>query len=404
MIKRQPPVADIPATDSDDRCEKPKIIPRAPNSVTLFQFGVTGGQGDLPTSVVIETAFRTKRKKATEEAYLKRTRQLMRRYLKEQRGCAGMISDTAFVAWLIELKPRWAARTWRVYKAGVCAIFQREIALLSATISGQTSPDQARSTARIAALGRVLERLEAEGTSSCAAMSTATSAAKAKALSENERAEILAALRGIRSRYARELDDYLLAGTRTGLRPAEWAETRPSVGLGGELVLRVRNAKHDGVRGNGATRTLVFTHLPNVERAAILRWLGRVHAAGDDAGRLMVALGDLLRRATRRAWPRRKNFPSLYSVRHAFAALCKLAYTPAEVAALMGHASDVTATHHYGRRRGGRTLPPEIQALIDRLPRPEPREVALVRQRFAAKRERLKLMRDMSVVLQFANR
>ena len=62
-----------------------------------------------------------------------------------------------------------------------------------------------------------------------------------------------------------------------------------------------------------------------------------------------------------------------YTLRHACGARLKATYTSAEVAALMGHRSDLTAYTHYGRfheAKGG-GLPP--------LPKADPADVANVR-------------------------
>ncbi|MCA8451381.1 hypothetical protein, partial [Burkholderia vietnamiensis] len=52
----------------------------------------------------------------------------------------------------------------------------------------------------------------------------------------------------------------------------------------------------------------------------------------------------------------RKTYPTLYSARHQFAADAKSSgWTQAEVAALLGHASDDTAARHYARARSGQS-------------------------------------------------
>ena len=64
-------------------------------------------------------------------------------------------------------------------------------------------------------------------------------------------------------------------------------------------------------------------------------------------------LGDYMRTVTRKCLGKRASYPTLYSLRHQFAANAKSSYTQSEVAALMGHGVDVTATIHYGRRASG---------------------------------------------------
>ena len=61
-----------------------------------------------------------------------------------------------------------------------------------------------------------------------------------------------------------------------------------------------------------------------------------------------------IHRIVRDIFPNRRKYPSLYSTRHQFAANLKAAeFTKCEIAALMGHAVDTTATMHYGRKRHG---------------------------------------------------
>ncbi len=95
----------------------------------------------------------------------------------------------------------------------------------------------------------------------------------------------------------------------------------------------------------------------------------------------------LLRNACKQIWPRRKERYALYSCRHEFAAQARRVYTLQEVAALMGHGSDATATQHYGRpTRAHRRL---VAAAPFPLPEPNPEEVARVRQLAHRQRERL---------------
>lgn len=65
-------------------------------------------------------------------------------------------------------------------------------------------------------------------------------------------------------------------------------------------------------------------------------------------------LSDFLYRAVRKAFPRRRPHITLYSYRHQFAADKKRVWGQAEVAALMGHASDRTAGMNYARAVSGR--------------------------------------------------
>ena len=97
---------------------------------------------------------------------------------------------------------------------------------------------------------------------------------------------------------------------------------------------------------------------------------------------------------TRAIFRTRRTFPTLYSCRHEAAARWKAAYVaPARtdegrerglaiVAALMGHASDATASDHYGRVT-------RFKGVVS-IPHPAPGEVLRVRKRMRAQLERLR--------------
>lgn len=121
---------------------------------------------------------------------------------------------------------------------------------------------------------------------------------------------------------------------------------------------------------------LLFTQPAQYLRA----WLAVVAKASDHYSKLMKALGDSLEWITRQTFPLRNEWPTLYTMRHLFAANAKDHYADvpnglAIVAALLGHSSDATASHHYARRAGG----------SGPTPRANPNEVSLVRALFREK-------------------
>ncbi|WP_238258594.1 hypothetical protein, partial [Methylobacterium gnaphalii] len=305
------------------------------------------------------------------------------------------MSWSEFVAWLLALRPSVVANSWQQYKSASCFLLERDIDRWTAALAGSRDPGEMQKLAsKLDKRQSALRRLQAAGTQGCLPTSQKTSSCKAKRFSESDLRDIVAEAKRIRSRYAGDLADCLIAAKRCGLRPTEWAGTR--LITGGDpavLVLRVPNAKFDNLRSHGPTRTLTFDSLPVSERQAIERWVARITRNAAEAPRLIKALSDRLYGITRTLWPRRKKQIALYSARHEFSALAKLRYSPAEVAALMGHASDVTATDHYGRYRSG-TLPPEVEALRDRLPKPDPGETLRVRRKLSAKLDRLPGLRE----------
>lgn len=326
------------------------------------------------------------RSPGTRLAYLARVRQLGTRCRADLAIEPGTrITSADLVRWLIARKSAWAPATWRVYKAAVAALLDERMAEQEARRHAHPE-DEARAEAAIARLAGLREVLQRETQADCKTATRQTSGAKAKRLSPVDRAAIMDALTRGRARHAGPLVNYLVAGVRTGLRPCEW----PSAVLlpcsdPGVLVLRVANAKADALRAHGPHRTLRFVALPEADRAAIVRWM-RITAACEPAAydELLGRLSDLLYRTTRPLWPRRTMHPTLYSVRHEFSAVAKRAYERAEVAALMGHATDLTASTHYGRSRAGvGQEAPDLSEAIACLPRPDPDEVVRVRRFFA---------------------
>jgi hypothetical protein len=184
---------------------------------------------------------------------------------------------------------------------------------------------------------------------------------------------------------------YLPASNITGLRPIEWltAEFRRSKVPGFDWELIVRNGKADDVRAHGEFRTLRWTKLSEADVSTITGWIAHVRQTESvHAYRTLVAtMRSRMRTLTKRLYPRRRKRPTLYTPRHEAAARWKSFYVDtasdkearihglAIVAALLGHASDATATCHYGRPHKGERS--------SQLPAPvaDPAEVARVRQR-----------------------
>ena len=321
----------------------------------------------------------------TRQFYLARARQLglrCRADLALEPGAR--ITNTSLVQWLIARKSSWAPATWRVYKASVTALLDER--MLEQQARQRAHPEDAvRLDMALTKLTGLRELLQRETQADCKTGTGRTSSTKAKRLIPADRAAITNALTAGRARHAEALINYLVAGVRTGLRPCEWpSAVRLQCSGSGALILRVENAKADALRAHGPHRTLRFLALPNADDAAIARWM-QIAAACEPAAydALLGRLSDLLYRTTRALWPRRTMHPTLYSVRHEFSAVAKCVYGRAEVAALMGHATDLTASTHYGRcRTGAGNMKPDLHEAIACLPRPDPAEVVRVRRFF----------------------
>jgi integrase len=186
-----------------------------------------------------------------------------------------------------------------------------------------------------------------------------------------------------RTAWGRATAVWLAAATITGLRPSEWFNTRLVEGFGGTRTLVIPNAKATNGRANGLSRSLDLTDLESGLVAIVKRQLKFVAGFStlEAFHRAYRSCRKTLYTATRRLWPNREIFISLYSARHQFSADAKAeGLSHAEIAALMGHASDATAKLHYGQRRSGRS---------GFRVRPIPGEVALVRRKYVSRAEYL---------------
>ncbi|UVO26947.1 hypothetical protein [Bradyrhizobium arachidis] len=223
-----------------------------------------------------------------------------------------------------------------------------------------------------------------------------TSQCKQKVGVENDLSRVCHAALATTSEYARPLVAALNSGTLTGVRFAEWptAEFGPSAAPGYAWELIVVNGKHSNGRAHGETRALRWEFLPPHLVSQMKFWIA-VAKAAKAQGRydtLNDTLESLMRRVTQELFPRRLVHPTLSSVRHAATARFKAAYVAtatteeekqhglAMVAALLGHASDATATTHYARADDRKSRFP--------VPVPDPAEVARILQRFAAPKHR----------------
>jgi len=194
------------------------------------------------------------------------------------------------------------------------------------------------------------------------------------------------------SENADKLVAVLDCGELTGARFVEWptAVFGPSTTAGYAWELVLVNGKNSNGRAHGETRTLRWTELPDHFVSQMNFWIAVAKGAASE-GRfdtLQDTLESLMRRVTKALFPRRTEteHPTLSSVRHAAAARFKAAYVStatteeeklrglAMVAALLGHASDATATEHYARADGRNGRYP--------VPVPDASEVARVRRRY----------------------
>lgn len=326
----------------------------------------------------------------TEKRYLERFGQLWRRACKE---CKRSISYVDFVrrflVWSRDLRPN----SIRQYRAALEFGLNRLL---------QQNPDR---RADLAKALRLLDSSRRQDPAAPkvgepkAAMPMRTSASKAKAISDRDFDRILADASFDRSKYADDLVASMNANIVPGLRPIEWHGTRINV-AGDTLIMIVPNAKNTNDRAHGERRRLIFQAIDPVSREHVIAWAKRVNGMTLEAYEaLLTGLEERMRVITKRLFPRRRRRPTPYSVRHAVSARLKRFYIgnaktrderdlgAAIVAALMGHAADDTASHHYGNAsgKGGRSYP---------IPKANPLEVARIRPKRAQSRRKMHAMLD----------
>lgn len=204
-----------------------------------------------------------------------------------------------------------------------------------------------------------------------------TSAKKLKHISERDLGYFVDVwLPASKSKWAALLRLWLNASLSTGLRPSEWESAR--LGPNNQELI-IRNAKATNGRAHGPERTLQLTGLKPEERRDIIclvRELAKGYASKEGFEKLLKSLGNALYRESRKCWPKWKRHLSLYTTRHQFSANMKASgIGRRELAAVMGHATDKTASIHYAKRRKGKKLENYVTPRAEEIERVVPKYV-----------------------------
>lgn len=183
-----------------------------------------------------------------------------------------------------------------------------------------------------------------------------TSSQKAKKISPAEIQKLAINQADLKGKWIKPAVIWMAANVLLGLRPIEWRTAR-LIETKGQLMLVVNNAKNTNGRSHGKLRHLNLSHLPEKDIQLIQGQLQAVSyfVVGDASwSTYYEGVRKAIRRLTRANLTRQRKYPSLYSSRHQFAANAKYGgLTKPEIAALMGHAVDDTASMHYGKRKHG---------------------------------------------------
>jgi integrase len=316
----------------------------------------------------------TTRKKKTEKAYRTRAKQVA---VAASKAAGRRLSPTELAQSLIARRPELASSSFRQNRAAL-SFMMNEVA--------ENQPALGPEMRAAIALLKDVESIEKPDDGA-----PRTSQQKQKRLDDDLDRICHGALAST-SPNASTLVDCLTVGSLTGARLVEWptANFRPSSDPDYAWELTFVNGKQGNGRAHGETRVLRWEWLPEELVAQTKAWIFAAReAAGNGSYETLIStLESLMRRVTKQLFPRRQRRPTLSSARHAAAARWKKVYVvPARsaedrelglamVAALLGHASDETATRHYARAGEAEGRFP--------VPTPDPAEVARVRKRYSA--------------------
>lgn len=286
---------------------------------------------------VLENFHENTKEEETKQKYLARAKQLIKRAKRE----LGLYEDEELdvrqlVVWLNEHKKNIKPSCWRQYKNSV--VYYLEIF--------EEDPQAAI---------EALEYIKDITSLGCVQYSEKTSSLKLKKISFEDWQKLDNYLKTKNNKWHEELICWLRSSIITGLRPIEWKNTQFFF-YDGKPALKILNAKRTNGRAHGENRTLVLEDVSEEDIAMIKTHLNNVRTFSgmDEYDYFYRGCSIALYKACRHCWPRRKRHITLYSTRHQFSANAKSSgFSRAEIAAMMGHAVDITATIHYGRKQSG---------------------------------------------------
>lgn len=294
------------------------------------------------------------RRPSTIKSYMERTEALKNQVRATYNLDASTnVDPRLLVGWLSERKPSYSSATWRQYKSACLCSLENELDLLDERDDPTPWIDSIET----------LKQIDSDGTG---AKSEKTSSKKLKRFSNQDFEKLELYLNSKPHEMHKALIKWLKSGIWTGLRPSEWANAE-WININGTPALLVQNAKHSNGRAHGKTRTVIMHRMSKDEQEIVKEHLDLVHrwSSSGNFDRKYHSCAQKLYLAARKLWPKRSKHITLYSTRHQFVADAKASnLNLSEIAALMGHAVDDTATSHYGKRTAGQQIL-KVQALAE---------------------------------------
>ena len=281
------------------------------------------------------------RSEQTKKKYKERTISLLKKARKEfDLAQYENLEAKQFIGWLIANRNNLHYNSWKQYKAAVVSYFE-----------DFNHIEENEKEEILDLLKNAIHEVGNKKTNN-------TSNKKMKKFPMKEFTEILNFLMEKRttSKFRMPLIYWLNAGILTGVRPTEWA-TSKYINEKGKERLIIKNAKNSNGRTHGDYRTIFLDKLSEEERKYIeehVKTANYYHEI-DNYSTYQKSCSDLLSVIGKKLWKNKKEYPSLYSLRHQFSADAKASgLSREEIAALMGHATDDTATIHYAKKSMGR--------------------------------------------------
>ena len=301
---------------------------------------------------------------ATIKAYQDRGEQLWLRAGKECGVALNEMATTEYLIWLDNLLPSLKPASRRQYIAA-----SKELLIsMQNKVNSKLTVD--------AYLEKSIERvrmMQSNQYSNITAIKKRwrgrTSGQKAKKCGWDDLKMIATQTYGMRGKWITPAILWMMSNTLVGLRPSEWRTATLAEG-DKKTYLIVQNGKYSNGRSHGKERHLELTDLKDKELKLIQRQLKVVsqYAEHDVTWKTYYSgVRKTIHRVTRRIMPSQRKYPTLYSSRHQFAADAKAeGLSKVEIAALMGHAIDETASCHYGLKRhggGGCKVKPDVMEM-----------------------------------------
>lgn len=285
----------------------------------------------------------------TEDSYIKRFESFIKAIRKEN-GTEPSVQDVA--EYVMARQPHLSKSTWRQYKATMNYILN--------------------------SLGEnvLAERINQLDGKNCLNKASGTSSSKKKFISEKEETEIISALKE-RARkdpdgWAPTLLSYFFAGIACGLRPIEYETaiivqtqedmpTEHSDAYSGDYpIIIVQNAKATNGRSFGKYRYVGLSSLDHLQLSAVKSTIQYARNKNTPTGKVDTyecfykRMCDAFSGFIKRFRGSTSNI-TMYSTRHqCIADLKYMGATLNEIAAIVGHGTDLTASKHYGKRSAGR--------------------------------------------------